>query len=429
MELGNDEAFRDYCIANNVRRDTLSIRHLLVADNQTQALDRLTSLISKIDHQKFERPSSGEIAFGLLGSPFFTSDLKESFKDFGKVKDEWDIKLQKSNVDPALAEKFSFGLALLQLWKRFGIETDYFAVDEWQKSTALMLLDMSSEKTWIQSNDQYVPSRRVELNEWDENIVEVDSDSGNQDQAVDRLVDLGVKTLIMLGRDDSLESPLRETPTLELTATDNFWGYVASGLKLAYEGGQNINWRVVHGSVSGRISLPHYPFEKTRFWLETGTEAKITPAKDPSERHSLASGSNPIEAVFREQWLELTRQTNDLAARQFLQYQQMLGSNDHAGNIDSVEIPELICQGNWRLIVLNGTDSRQILASAQAFPVSLPDEFEANFQSVKAQGGTDGLIGAAVVWEAESHESVSLDTLTRSQRLECLGRNLVDRLR
>ena len=408
-ELGTDEAFRDYCIANNVRRDTLSIRHLLVADNQTQALDKLTSLISKIDHQKFERPSSGEIAFGLLGSPFFTSDLKESFQDFRNVKDEWDIKLQKSNVDPALAEKFSSGLALLQLWKRFGIETDYFAVDEWQKSTALMLLDISSEKNWIQSNDQYVPSRRAEFNEWDENIVEVDSDSENQDQAVERLVDLGVKTLIMLGRDDSLERPLREIPTLELTATDNFWGYVASGLKLAYEGGQNINWRVVHGGVNGRISLPHYPFEKTRFWLETGTEAKATPAKDQSERHSLASGSNPIEAVFREQWLELTRQTSDLAARQFLQYQQMLGSNDHVGNIDSVESPELICQGNWRLIVLNGTDSRQILASAQAFPVSLPDQFEANFQSVKSQGDTDGLIGAAVVWEAENHESVSVD--------------------
>ena len=228
----------------------------------------------------------------------------------------------------------------------------------------------------------------------------------------------------MLGRDDSLESPLRESRTLELTATDNFWGYVASGLKLAYEGGQNVNWRVVHGGVGGRIALPHYPFEKTRFWLETSTETKIDPAKDQSESHSLASRSNPIEAVFREQWLELTRQTSDLAARQLLQYQQALSSNDHAGVIDSAEIPELICQGNWRLIVLNGKDSRQVLESARAFPVRLPDKFETNFQSVKSHGDTDGSIGATVVWEVENHESAAPDTPNPVATTRMLGTQL-----
>lgn len=408
-ELGSDEAFRDYCIANNVRRDSLSIRHLLVANNQKQALDKLASLISKMDHRSFEHPLSGEIAFGLFGNPFFTSDLKESFSDFENFKDEWDSKLEKSNVDSALSEKFSPVIALLELWKRFGIETDYFAVDERQKSTASMLLGASSEQTWIQSIAQHALGRTSESNELDENIVEVDFDPGNQDKVVDRLADLGVKTLIMLGRDDDLESPLRESSTLELTVTDDFWRYVTSGLKLAYEGGQNVNWKAVHGSVGGRIALPHYPFEKTRFWMETGTERKITPLIDQPENNLQTGRPNHIETVFREQWLELTRQTSDLAERQFLQYQQALSSNENTQITDLAEIPELICQGNWRLMVLIGKDSSELVESARTLPVKLPDEFETNFQSVKSQRETDGLIGAAVVWEAENHESGAPD--------------------
>jgi acyl transferase domain-containing protein/thioesterase domain-containing protein/acyl carrier protein len=80
--------------------------------------------------------------------------------------------------------------------------------------------------------------------------------------------------------------------------------------------GHELDWGAVHGSPRRRVSLPTYPFEHKRYWIEPGQTMKAVAAANPASVES-ASPALPSALADRSSWFwtPVWRQTPTPAAR------------------------------------------------------------------------------------------------------------------
>jgi acyl transferase domain-containing protein/surfactin synthase thioesterase subunit len=116
-------------------------------------------------------------------------------------------------------------------------------------------------------------------------------------------------TLVNLARQGA--PPDRGVWVATLPRAGSEWGAMAEALAQLYLCGQSIDWRLVHrGTSARRISMPTYPFQRRRFWLEpiaAPTVADVPPALEPTARHSVHPLLGPVTVsggsrTFEAKW-------------------------------------------------------------------------------------------------------------------------------
>ena len=305
-----DDLLQDICFTANTGRSHSSHRLAIVAESNAQLRERLNAFVSgrQVDglvHGESPGRSHPEVVFTFTGQgswrggtgrqlydtqPGFrkTLDLcEEVFKHLmsaSLLSYLYPEKLEAFRPDadhlarPAL---FALEYAMAQLWTSWGIRPDAvigYEVGEYAAACVAGILSLEDSLKLATASASSGPGSALEPVTFSSPSIPMVANSDGELSALQ----LPLESLSFEQSIEALEGQghkvFLEVGPQPVGAGD--WASILSSLARLYVSGLTIDWKKFDGDYSRqRLSLPTYPFQRQRFWIEQKAETASPPAR------------------------------------------------------------------------------------------------------------------------------------------------------
>ena len=409
--IDDGDPFLRYCETNNLARDHLEIRRLIMAVDKSGALVQLEKCATWGLTPECVAPRKPKsTAFVLTGEPEFSQHL---YQYHSQYRDSWNQCCEAIGFDASEAvgdPKTYLGrqadlvswYALAALWKSWGINPDLCVASAPARAIASVILEslplneivrLHGKVSNNQTPDALIDSELVLA--WEQYCPEPSQLNTRGLTLAEQLKSQGVENVVMLSGDGELSEYFENINVISAPSGPDPWVSLSTSLTNLYEKGFELSWSKIQESNPSRVRLPLYPFSRESYWVDLNQLSEKR-SRTPQDSDRSVARNLDVKHIFSEQWADLTEKTLSLAQSQLGDYAKTRLKNEEVN-----EYPSEIACGDWRLRVVTAPD-HNLLAKKIANPpenssrpVLVPAEAEGSGTSF---GDT---LGTVLVWNHE----------------------------